>query len=73
MTRCYFLCMFVVGIMNIIVAKLVAFEAEALKKLILTFSSSIFPNKATIINLGNNIWRIEFIQKILNFNYRLEI
>ena len=47
--------MFVVGIMNISVAKLVAFEAEALKKLILTFSSSIFPNKATIINLGNNI------------------
>ena len=64
-TRCYFLCMSSVGIMNMSLKILVVFESREFRKTYIDFSNitnftqiNTFPIESYIINLFHNIWGI---------------
>ena len=56
-TRCYFLCISSVGIMNISLTKLVVFKSGRFRK---NLSKNTFPISMVIINLGNYIWGAKY-------------
>ena len=62
-TRCYFLWISSVGILNIPLTILVVIESRGLEKNYIHFSNNTFPLSTVITNLGSYIWGIWFIQK----------